>query len=68
MDDGEGIRYEYDSDGNQIRIHYPDGGCERMFYDQEGRRIKHVQPSLMNTYCTGRNIWIFIYMLFVFME
>jgi len=44
-DDGEGIRYEYDSDGNQIRIHYPDGCCERMFYDCEGRRIRHVLPE-----------------------
>ena len=44
-DDGEGIRYEYDSDGNNIRIHYPDGGCERIFYDAEGKRIKHVLPE-----------------------
>lgn len=44
-DDGEGIRYEYDSDGNNIRIHYPDGGCERIFYDAEGKRIKHVLPG-----------------------
>ena len=43
--DGEGIRYEYDSDGNNIRIHYPDGGCERIFYDAEGKRIKHVLPE-----------------------
>ena len=44
-DDGEGIRYEYDSDGNNIRIHYPDGGCERIFYDAKGKRIKHVLPG-----------------------
>ena len=44
-DDGEGIRYEYDSDGNNIRIHYPDGGCERIFYDAEGKRTKHVMPE-----------------------
>lgn len=31
LDDGEGITYDYDSDGNNIRIHYPDGGCERIF-------------------------------------
>lgn len=24
-DDGEGTTYDYDSDGNNIRIHYPDG-------------------------------------------
>lgn len=27
-EDGEGIRYEYDRDGNQIRIQYPEGGTE----------------------------------------
>lgn len=45
LDDGEGVTYEYDSDGNNIRIHYPDGGCERMFYDAEGNRVKHVLPE-----------------------
>jgi len=44
-DDGDGIRYDYNSDGKQIRIHYPDGGCERMFYDCEGRRIRQVLPE-----------------------
>ena len=29
-DKGEGTRYEYDSDGNCIRIRYPDGGVERL--------------------------------------
>lgn len=51
-DDGEGIRYDYDSDGNNIRIHYPDGGCERFFYDPEGNRIKHVLPEY---YDAGRD-------------
>ena len=44
-DDGEGTTYDYDSDGNNIRIHYPDGGCERIFYDSEGNRICHVMPE-----------------------
>ena len=44
-DDGEGTTYDYDSDGNNIRIHYPDGGCERIFYDSEGNRIRHVMPE-----------------------
>lgn len=45
MRDGEGTTYDYDSDGNNIRIHYPDGGCERMFYDAAGNRIRHVMPE-----------------------
>ena len=45
LDDGEGIIYDYDSDGNNIRVHYPDGGCERMFYDAAGNRIRHVMPE-----------------------
>ena len=44
-DDGEGTTYDYDSDGNNIRIHYLDGGCERIFYDSEGNRIRHVMPE-----------------------
>ena len=44
-DDGEGTTYDYDSDGNNIRIHYLDGGCERIFYDGEGNRIRHVMPE-----------------------
>ncbi|MFT4104627.1 MAG: DUF6531 domain-containing protein, partial [Lacrimispora sp.] len=51
IDDGEGIRYEYDGDGNQIRIHYPDGGCERIFYDAEGHRVKHVLPEAYDKEC-----------------
>ena len=44
-DDGEGTTYDYESDGNNIRIHYSDGGCERMFYDAAGNRIRHVMPE-----------------------
>ena len=47
LDDGKGIIYDYDSDGNNIRVHYPDGGCERMFYDAAGNRIRHVMPDPM---------------------
>lgn len=44
-EDGEGTRYEYDTDGNCIRVHYPDGGIERRFYDADGNMIKQVQPE-----------------------
>lgn len=44
-DEGEGTRYEYNSDGNCIRILYPDGGVERRFYDADGNMIKQVQPE-----------------------
>ena len=44
-EDGEGTRYEYDPDGNCIRIFYPDGGTERRFYDADGNMIKQVQPE-----------------------
>ena len=44
-DKGEGTRYEYDSDGNCIRIRYPDGGVERRFYDADGNLAKQVQPE-----------------------
>ena len=44
-EDGEGTRYEYDADGNCIRIYYPDGGIERRFYDADGSMIKQVQPE-----------------------
>ena len=44
-EEGEGTRYEYDSDGNCIRILYPDGGVERRFYDADGNMIKQVQPE-----------------------
>ena len=29
----DGIRFDYDEQNNRIRAHYPDGGCERYFYD-----------------------------------
>ena len=44
-EEGEGTRYEYDADGNCIRIFYPDGGIERRFYDADGNMIKQVQPE-----------------------
>ena len=44
-EDGEGTRYEYDPDGNCIRIRYPDGGVERRFYNADGNLIKQVQPE-----------------------
>lgn len=44
-EDGEGTRYEYDTDGNCIRVYYPDGGIERRFYDADGNMIKQVQPE-----------------------
>ena len=44
-EDGEGTRYEYDANGNCIRIRYPDGGIERRFYDADGNMIKQVQPE-----------------------
>ncbi len=44
-EDGEGTRYEYDWYGNQIRIFYADGGCERRFYDPDGNLIKQVMPE-----------------------
>ena len=42
---GEGTRYEYDPDGNCIRVRYPDGGVERRFCDVDGNLIKQVQPE-----------------------
>lgn len=48
-EDGEGTRYEYDADGNCIRIYYPDGGIERRFYDADGNMIKQVQPESYDT-------------------
>lgn len=48
-DEGEGIRYEYDTDGNCIRIYYPDGGIERRFYDADGNLVKLVQPEAYDT-------------------
>ncbi len=42
---GAGARYDYDKDGNCIRIHYADGGTERRFYDAEGRMLKQVMPE-----------------------
>ncbi len=44
-EDGEGTRYEYDTDGNCIRVYYPDGGIERRFYDADGNMIKQIQPE-----------------------
>lgn len=44
-EEGEGTRYDYNSDGNCIRILYPDGGVERRFYDADGNMIKQVQPE-----------------------
>ena len=44
-EDGAGTRYDYDKDGNCIRIHYADGGTERRFYDAEGRMLKQVMPE-----------------------
>ncbi len=44
-EEGEGTRYEYDSDGNCIRILYPDGGVDRRFHDADGNMIKQVQPE-----------------------
>ena len=48
-DEGEGTRYEYDSDGNCIRIRYPDSGVERRFYDADGNLTKQVQPESYDT-------------------
>ena len=44
-EDGEGTRYEYDCDGNCIRIHYADGGTERRFYNADGNMIRQVLPE-----------------------
>ena len=46
QDDGAGIRYEYDTDDHRIRIHYPDGGTERIQYDANGNIIKRSQPTV----------------------
>lgn len=40
----DGIRYDYDKDGNQTHIYYPNGGVERIFYDYNGNIIKKIQP------------------------
>lgn len=42
--DGEGIVYDHDAENRRIRIRYPDGGVERIFYDPAGNIIKKVQP------------------------
>ena len=60
-DDGEGITYDYDSDGNQIRIHHPDGGCERLFYDANGNRIKHVMPESYDVRADDGEGWQYTY-------
>ena len=61
LDDGEGITYEYDSDGSNIRIHYPDGGCERMFYDAAGNRTKHILPEAYDAQKDDGEGWIYTY-------
>ena len=40
-----GVVYKYDGDANPIRIHYPEGGCERRFYDGAGNLVKKVEPE-----------------------
>ena len=47
-ENGEGTLYEYDTDGNCIRIHYADGGIERRFYDAARNMIKQVLPESYN--------------------
>ena len=44
-EDGEGTCYEYDCDGNCIRIHYADGGTECRFYDADGNMTRQVLPE-----------------------
>ncbi len=44
-ENGDGTRYEYDKDGNCIRIRYADGGTERRFYDADGNMTKQVLPE-----------------------
>ena len=44
-ENGDGIRYEYNKDGNCIRIRYADGGTERRFYDADGNMTKQVLPE-----------------------
>ncbi len=60
-DDGAGVSFDYDSDGNQIRIHYPDGGCERLFYDAAGNRIKHVMPQDYDARTDDGAGWMYTY-------
>ncbi|MEY8356558.1 RHS repeat-associated core domain-containing protein [Lachnospiraceae bacterium 54-53] len=60
-DSGAGISYDYDSDGNQIRIHYPDGGCERMFYDSNGNRTRHVLPEAYDPETDDGEGWQYTY-------
>ena len=45
-EEGEGTRYEYNADGNCIRILYPDGGVERRFYDADGNMICLLYTSM----------------------
>lgn len=44
-EDGEGTVYDYDQDGNRIRIHYADGGIERRFYDADGHMLRQIMPE-----------------------
>ena len=61
LDDGEGVTYEYDSDGSNIRIRYPDGGCERMFYDAAGNRTKHILPEAYDAQKDDGEGWTYTY-------
>ena len=61
LDDGEGTEYDYDSDGNNIRIHHLDGGCERMFYDAGGNLIRHVLPEAYDTALDDGEGWGYAY-------
>ena len=61
LDDGEGITYDYDSDGNNIRIHYPDGGCGRMFYDAGGNLVRHVLPEAYDAALDDGEGWNYTY-------
>ena len=45
IDDGAGLTFDYDETGRRIRVHYPDGGCERYFLDGNSNIIKRVAPQ-----------------------
>lgn len=52
-EDGAGTRYDYDKDGNCIRIHYPDGGKGFDYgYDSAGRltSVQDPEGSLLKQY------------------
>ncbi len=44
-EEGAGTVYDYDKDGNCIRIRYADGGVERRFYDADGHMLRRVMPQ-----------------------